>query len=82
MSAVQSLILGLPPCLQGRASTLMDLWEDAVPWGQMALTALKAYQFYKAGVQVRCEGMRAAARDEGVTAAALGRWRRVKSGSA
>jgi hypothetical protein len=24
-----------------RAPRLMDLWEDAVPWGQMALTALK-----------------------------------------
>jgi hypothetical protein len=26
----------------GRGPTLMDMWEDVVPWGQMALTALKA----------------------------------------
>jgi hypothetical protein len=26
----------------GRPPELMDMWEDAVPWGQMALTALKA----------------------------------------
>lgn len=26
---------------EGRAPTLMDMWEDTVPWGQMALTALK-----------------------------------------
>jgi hypothetical protein len=25
----------------GRPPTLMDVWEDTVPWGQMALTALK-----------------------------------------
>jgi len=25
----------------GRPPTLMDMWEDGVPWGQMALTALK-----------------------------------------
>jgi hypothetical protein len=26
---------------EARAPTLMDMWEDIVPWGQMALTALK-----------------------------------------
>ncbi len=27
--------------LQGRAPLITDLWEDPVPWGQMAVTALK-----------------------------------------
>ncbi|GBF93826.1 pre translocase subunit [Raphidocelis subcapitata] len=36
---------------EGRPPELMDMWEDAVPWGQMALTALKAYQYFKAGAQ-------------------------------
>ena len=26
---------------EGRPPTLTDMWEDAVPWGQMALTALR-----------------------------------------
>ncbi|KAI8472415.1 MAG: SecA DEAD-like domain-containing protein [Monoraphidium minutum] len=34
-----------------RPPALMDMWEDVVPWGQMALTALKAYQYFKAGAQ-------------------------------
>lgn len=25
----------------GRPPTLTDMWEDTVPWGQMAITALK-----------------------------------------
>lgn len=28
-----------------RLPTLMDMWEDAVPWGQMAITALKVRVF-------------------------------------
>ncbi|KIY95062.1 preprotein translocase subunit SecA [Monoraphidium neglectum] len=36
---------------EGRPPALMDMWEDTVPWGQMAITALKAYQFFKAGAQ-------------------------------
>ncbi|WIA41723.1 hypothetical protein OEZ86_009068 [Tetradesmus obliquus] len=36
---------------EGRPATLMDLWEDDVPWGNMAITALKAYQYYTCGVQ-------------------------------
>jgi hypothetical protein len=26
---------------EGRPATLMDLWEDDVPWGNMAITSLK-----------------------------------------
>lgn len=26
---------------EGRPPTMMDLWEDDVPWGNMAITALK-----------------------------------------
>uniref|UniRef100_A0A383VIS3 chloroplast protein-transporting ATPase n=1 Tax=Tetradesmus obliquus TaxID=3088 RepID=A0A383VIS3_TETOB len=36
---------------EGRPATLMDLWEDDVPWGNMAITSLKAYQYYTCGVQ-------------------------------
>jgi preprotein translocase subunit SecA len=34
-----------------RAPHLMDLWEDDVPWGQMAVTALKAREYYSRGAQ-------------------------------
>jgi hypothetical protein len=27
---------------EGREPCIMDLWEDDVPWGSMAITALKA----------------------------------------
>lgn len=36
---------------EGRPPTMMDLWEDDVPWGNMAITALKAYQYFNSGVQ-------------------------------
>eukprot|EP00879_Flechtneria_rotunda_P006052 GHRR01006365.1.p1 GENE.GHRR01006365.1~~GHRR01006365.1.p1 ORF type:complete len:696 (+),score=226.05 GHRR01006365.1:193-2088(+) len=36
---------------EGRSPTIMDLWEDEVPWGNMAVTALKAYQYFNSGVQ-------------------------------
>eukprot|EP00878_Enallax_costatus_P038176 GHUV01043342.1.p2 GENE.GHUV01043342.1~~GHUV01043342.1.p2 ORF type:complete len:145 (+),score=38.44 GHUV01043342.1:1248-1682(+) len=29
----------------------MDLWEDDMPWGNMAITSLKAYQYFNCGVQ-------------------------------
>ncbi|KAF8056768.1 secA [Scenedesmus sp. PABB004] len=41
---------------EGRAPTIMDLWEDDVPWGNMAITALKAYQYFAAGVQYIVRG--------------------------
>ncbi|KAF8056765.1 SECA2 [Scenedesmus sp. PABB004] len=41
---------------EGRAPTVMDLWEDDVPWGNMAVTALKAYQYFAAGVQYIVRG--------------------------
>lgn len=37
---------------EGRPPCLMDMWEDAVPWGQMALTALKVGSLGRRGVKL------------------------------
>lgn len=37
-------------------ATVMDLWEGAVPWGQLAMTSLKAYEYYKEGKQYIVRG--------------------------
>ena len=38
------------------AATVMDLWESPVPWGQLAMTSLKAYEYYNEGKQYIVRG--------------------------
>ncbi|KAG1663910.1 hypothetical protein FOA52_002673 [Chlamydomonas sp. UWO 241] len=41
---------------EGRPPTLMDMWEGEVPWGQLALTSLKAYELFQEGKQYIVRG--------------------------
>ena len=56
-------------------ATVMDLWEGPIPWGQLAMTSLKAYEYFKEGKQYIVRGGEVVIIDEATgRLRAISRW--------